>query len=1200
MKTLTLNGKFQTFFNWVRNQPRIMNILSMSMIVGVVLLATYWMSSFRIGAIFSVWPATGILVAVLIVYGYRATPAVVIATMLAPMVHNSSIPSESILYEDLLDSLSIATLMIYWFLCLGEIFFSYWLYTLAIGKNAALLDERDVKKFFAFPLFLACLPVPFLLIVGHIFMSWPTQGYTLAINTWISHSTSIAVLTPLVLACIAEPRGIWVRRAKAVALPLLLAVGVIFSISYIVQSYERESIQQRYQTLSKEMISSTQARLENQIQALGVFKNFFESQAKPPSHEEFSKFSEKILEQYNYIESINLMAFLPDKQRVEFEKSLSRRYPKFSSIQVLNQEGKRVSMGKAKQYLVVTQSYPEVDWNLSTIGLNRLGVNIPDADVNAWARTSGLTSLSSPYLQNFSSKYSEDRRLSLVLPVYSPYRNDGDASVNMPVYWGNVSIVIKAQDWFNKLMEYAEPGVLSLCIYQKERPGVMQPIYDAKGACESNEHIKVYEKTLVLAGKKWSLFAVLPNEVILSELGGMTFLTQIIVMLGMSLLSFWLLRSSGRRHRIEALVAQRTRQITKQIQERKIIEKELMKSNSMLMIVYNGLSSFFSKGEGAMDVLLNELVNLSGSTCGVLLEVPDKPVVRKPMQYWFSERFPTSLKNSLIAETDANTLKKFCHWDPTLYLTIKCQIFTQGERASLLSLDQGTGSKERVYTACLPVTQGNRLLGVVWMSKSTPYDEFEIHNSQTILITCATVLLGLQDSYLRQRLHSKLAYQASHDRLTGLFNRVEFEHRLNVVYEKCKRQKNDHVICFLDLDRFKSVNDRCGHFAGDELLRQISLVIQQQVRTSDTLARMGGDEFALLLESCPMSVGVEIAEKIRKAVDQYRFTWEKKQYSISVSIGVVCMNTVELNPERAMKSADLACYRAKEGGRNGIHILEHLEDSDGTGSLELQMKSQIKLAIEQRSFLLYAQPIVRWNPQGYELVQFEILSRMTGADGRLVFPNTFIQVAERCHFAIEIDRCIVEKVIAFCAQCQDQQQYLPLLSINLSSQTLGDQDFLEFVERMFDKYRVSGQQICFDIAEAAAVQNMVDTVNFMRQLRAHGCQFALDDFGSGLSSFSYLKHLPVDYLKIDGMYVKDMCDDNIDFAMVKSINEIGQTLGKETIAEFVENQTIADKLHSMGVNYLQGYHIEKPLPLKEAIALWSNKENHSKNQKGSA
>jgi diguanylate cyclase (GGDEF)-like protein/PAS domain S-box-containing protein len=439
----------------------------------------------------------------------------------------------------------------------------------------------------------------------------------------------------------------------------------------------------------------------------------------------------------------------------------------------------------------------------------------------------------------------------------------------------------------------------------------------------------------------------------------------------------------------------------------------------------------------------------------------------------------------------------------------------------------------------------------------------------------AGVVMVFHDVTDKRVMTREMAWQLAHDGLTGLFNRREFERRLGDLLGQAGVEAPDleHAMLYLDLDQFKIVNDTCGHLAGDELLKRLAQLMQNHVRNGDTLARLGGDEFGLLLRGCPLAKAKEIAEKLRGLVRDFRFAWENREFEIGVSIGLAPIRGAGQTLVDILAAADMACYAAKEKGRNRIHT-HHPDDEDlNRRREELHAASRIRAALAADRFQLHAQEIRPLH--GGKRGHYEVLLRMLDEADKLVAPGLFIPAAERYGIMGEVDRWVVRESFRYLSEIPDIE-----LAINLSGLSLQDDAFAAFVQRETRTRAIDPARVCFEITETAAISNLGRALSFMAGMKDKGFRFALDDFGAGMSSFSYLKNLPVDYLKIDGAFVRDIVTDPIDRAFVEAINRIGQVMGKETIAEFVENDAILRELNYIGVNYAQGYGIARPVPLE--------------------
>lgn len=435
----------------------------------------------------------------------------------------------------------------------------------------------------------------------------------------------------------------------------------------------------------------------------------------------------------------------------------------------------------------------------------------------------------------------------------------------------------------------------------------------------------------------------------------------------------------------------------------------------------------------------------------------------------------------------------------------------------------------------------------------------------------------------RQLFVSEIEYQATHDALTGLINRSEFERRLQHLLDSTCTSLSTHALCYLDLDQFKIVNDHCGHTAGDQLLRQLAHLFQARVRQRDTLARLGGDEFGVLLESCTPEQAQRLATELRQVVEEFRFVWEEKSFYIGVSIGLVAIDRHSDSVAAVLRAADSACYVAKDAGRNRIHVFDEQDQDLAKRRGEFLWVTRIPQALEENRFMLYAQAIFPLHPGAVIGTHYELLLRLQDSDGRIIAPGVFLPAAEHYQLAVRLDRWVVATALQRLTHHPLFLDSVALCAINLSGQSMGDAEFLAFLLQQLDETGFPAERLCFEITETAAIANLVEAIRFMNALKQRGCRFALDDFGSGLSSFAYLKNLPVDFVKIDGLFVKNITDDPLDLAMVRSINEIGQLMGKQTVAEFVENDTVLAKLRELGVDYGQGYGVGRPQPLSDLL-----------------
>jgi len=480
---------------------------------------------------------------------------------------------------------------------------------------------------------------------------------------------------------------------------------------------------------------------------------------------------------------------------------------------------------------------------------------------------------------------------------------------------------------------------------------------------------------------------------------------------------------------------------------------------------------------------------------------------------------------------------------------------------------------------------GGKMQHAVLMSKSGEQHPIE-HSSASIRNREGNIIgtvLVFRDVGESRKMAHQLSWQATHDALTGLVNRAEFERRLHLLVEGANKDGMAHAMLYLDLDQFKVVNDTCGHVAGDGMLREVSALLHTRVRESDTLARLGGDEFGVLLHGCNMERALVVAESLRQAVAEFRFAVQDRAFVIGISIGVVAITGGGQAASSVLAAADAACYSAKDKGRNRIQAYYPGDAELVQRHGEMQWVSRLTSAVEEDRLTLHCQRILGIQPDVEGELHYEVLLRMVDESGKLTPPMAFIPAAERYNLMPVIDRRVITMAFAACQGLVASGGPLPMLCLNISGASLNDESFLDFVHEQFARYRVPPHMICFEITETVAIANLTRATRLIRDMRQLGSKFSLDDFGSGLSSFAYLKALPVDYLKIDGGFIKDMTTDPIDRAMVKAIIEIGHVMGIKTIGEWVENDSTLAMLREMGVDYAQGYVIDMPRPLEQVV-----------------
>jgi len=445
-------------------------------------------------------------------------------------------------------------------------------------------------------------------------------------------------------------------------------------------------------------------------------------------------------------------------------------------------------------------------------------------------------------------------------------------------------------------------------------------------------------------------------------------------------------------------------------------------------------------------------------------------------------------------------------------------------------------------------------------------------NDFTATNNAPTEIIELSNDF--KLLTQSLSYQASHDPLTELYNRRAFERNLNGIIDD---QEDIYFLCFIDLDYFKTINDTCGHAAGDEILISVARILKYNIREFDTVARLGGDEFAILLKKCPVNRALKVANNIRENIRNLTYHWEGETFQLSASIGIA-PKVKGSTATHLLNSADIACNLAKNSGRNTVHLFDISNEDSTEKRQDMLSVHQINNAINNDLFVLYKQDIVPLQQQKIGK-HFEILLRMIDNHGNIVSPASFLPIAERYQLSSKIDLWVVNAVYEYYTKNSDQVEYIDTVSINLSGHSLTDNNLEKFIINKLATSKLPPEKVCFEITETAAITNIKRARLFMNNIKALGCKFALDDFGSGHSSYAYIKEFPTDKIKIDGTFTTNMMDNPLDYTAVKSICEIAKASGQEVIAEFVEEENVIEALTKLGVDYAQGYYYSKPEPL---------------------
>lgn len=578
--------------------------------------------------------------------------------------------------------------------------------------------------------------------------------------------------------------------------------------------------------------------------------------------------------------------------------------------------------------------------------------------------------------------------------------------------------------------------------------------------------------------------------------------------------------------------------IARDISYRKDVESTLVRGKQQAQITLESIGEgvITADSAGVIDYINSAAEKLTGSA----------------REYAIGKRLTELV--TLIDESDRRDLG-----DPVQRCLVDRRRINMGRRAMMLS--QAGGKELSIELTASPIRgPGEVIAGAV------------------VIMHDVTEIRGLT---------KRMSYQATHDALTGLVNRREFERRLEETLESVREQEVTHVLCFLDLDRFKPVNDTCGHIAGDSLLRGVAALIREKVRESDVVARLGGDEFGVLLLGCPLDKARQIADDVCVAVRDFRFAWQDKVFQIGVSVGLVEIVRDSASIEDLLGAADSACYVAKQEGRGRVHVYSARDEASARQRGQIHWLRQLQSALKENRFELFVQPVLAVAGCSGQGPGMEVLLRLADESGKLVLPHQFMPAAERYHLSGSIDRWVVRATLAALGQGTIRLPDNRSCIINLSAQSLGEEDFLEFVVECLDQSHVQPAQICFEVTETALMADMERADRFASVLHGMGCQFGLDDFGSGVGALASLRSLAIDYLKIDGTFTRDLRPDSVNSLVVAAIVRLARTVGFKVVAEQVETQADFDTLREMGVDYIQGNYVESPhrIGASEAVSI---------------
>jgi diguanylate cyclase (GGDEF)-like protein len=1099
-----------------------------------------------------VWPAAGIALAAVCIAGPRILPGIFIGGQLI----------QTVIFLDTSDNGTMTVSVLASLVMTSAALLQAWLGARLVrgilDRDQALLRERSILLFSLLAAPLSCLISATISIItlwlfgviapADIVITWT--------RWWTGDTVGVLVFAPLVFCFFAEPRDLWKQRISSVGIPLCILVVVAFIAFRFSNHQEMQFVEKQFLENNNRFMEELKHKISSNIEATYELKEYFDT-TNAVSAETFAAYTRPKLQRHGGIQALEWIPMVSTAERQAFEQNTGK------PIRIKDSQGALVTAPDKPFYLPIHYVEP-IAGNENTPGFDisyrpsvmeavetacrtgRVSVTEPINLVQDDPGKVGIVFYAPVYQKGIPAVAQQDCRnlAGLVASVFRIGDELTQLRESMPDLGTSVAISNRGEVFYSNHRDI--PNVLLESAGITLRQSYTFPVADQQWEMEF-----VPDAGFISLYSSWTIWLVLTGGLLIAAMAGAG-----------------LLMLTGRTLQTESLIAQRTRELNKEIREREHISGLLSIENRFMEMIVQEYSM-----QEILDAITKSIEeSVPGSFASILLlEQGGKTLGHcsapsLPAEYIKSidgiEVGPDSGSCGTAAYTNRQIIVGDIEHDP-VWSRFSSHLLKYGLQACWST----------------PITgANNRVLGTFTLYFSTvrePDPRVLDLIKRTAKICAITIL--------RKQSEEKLTYHANHDSLTGLVNRHEFERRLQQLLETVNEGTDEHALFFMDLDQFKIVNDSCGHSAGDEMLRQLTAVLQTMVRKRDTLARLGGDEFGVLIEYCSLDDAFRVATSMQKAIQDYQFMWEGHVFRVGVSIGLVPINSRLITLTALMKDADAACYMAKELGRNRIHIYHNEDENLAKRSGEMQWIARLQRALDRDMFCLYAQTIEPLH--GSDSGHYELLVRMVDEQGNIISPEMFLPAAERYNLISKLDMWVIGHVFRVLRENPAISDRIKMFSINLSGQSLTAPDILEFIVDQMADSRIENAKICFEITETAAISNMARAITFISTLKALGCRFALDDFGSGLSSFGYLKNLPVDFLKIDGMFVKNISTDPIDHAMVKSINEIGHVMGMKTIAEFVETDLIKGMLIEIGVDYAQGYAIATPRPLKDLVAI---------------
>lgn len=1097
----------------------------------------------------AVWPAAGIATVAVIILGPRILPGIFLASLL---IHGKIIfdatGADEIILSLLMAVIGSAGRVVQTWLAAR-------LVKPVLAQDQALLREHSIVMFCLLAGPVSCI----ISATAGVSTLW-FQGILNPVDLplawatwWIGDSIGVLVVCPLVLCFVGKPRRCWRPRIYSVAMPLGILILVVFAafnfsyqqeLKYIEGEFEKNTLRFKSELVDSIDIHIWSSEdLKAHIDPVGM------------SAEEFFRYVKPKLSRHTEIKALEWIPVIRHVDRQAFEKRIGR------PIKIRNQSGE-MERAPDKDFYYPIEYLEPLTGNENALGFD-VRTNPIAAAATEQACASGKLAATGPI------ELVQEATTQIAVVFYNPvYRlnNQGDSDSDCEQLFGFATSVFRLENAIRDIHKNL-PDSHVLVSLRNESELFYSDGLDADEwtiAADLSKFKRRYE--ISVAGQQWQISFLPVSEFVSIYASWSMWITIVGGLLFSAMFGIGLLMLTGRNFLTEEKIDQRTIELNKEVKRRKEIAALLEVEKNCLEMITQDFST-----PHVLDSITTGINKIIPDThASILLLSADG----RHLEHGSAPSLPAEYIEA-IDGVEIGPSVGSCGTAAFL----NQQVIVGDIANDPLWENYKEYALKHDLKACwsTPITvSGGKVLGTFALYFKTPKepDSASIDLIRRMVNIAAIVIL-------RRQSEERLIFHATHDTLTELVNRREFERRALRLLESVKQDKREHALCFMDLDQFKVVNDSCGHAAGDEMLRQITTVLQKVVRKRDTLARMGGDEFSVLMEHCSLEQAQRLAVELHQVIQDYVFVWEEQSFRVGVSIGLVAITEAVPNLAELLKEADAACYMAKDSGRNRIHVY-HPEDAEiAQRHGEMQWVSKLNQALAEDRFCLYAQTIVPLNNSKQK--HYELLIRMIDENQQIVPPGAFLPAAERYNVASKIDLWVIEQAFRLLSDNPAFVEQVSFISINLSGQSLADQNILNFIKGQLAATSIDGNKICFEITETAAISNLAMATKLISELKQEGCRFALDDFGSGLSSFGYLKSLSVDYLKIDGMFVKDIVDDPIDHAMVKSINEIGQVMGMRTIAEFVENDEIKGMLREIGVNYAQGYGVGKPMPFSDLL-----------------